>query len=360
MIRKNFPVSFLCRYYNVFQAQLYFTCRHVLPNYNLAKTKNYMIKFKNLIKNKKLQLSVLVGLIFLFFIFLGFLAPMGKGSDKMITIEKGWGSGEVGQELKDNGLIRSKWLFVLYVWVKGYNNHLQAGEYALNPKMSLFEVSRIIADGKITPNIVKVTIPEGWNIKQINERLVSLGVISADDIIPQNEEGYLFPDTYYFYKNSSAQDVIKKMYDNLQSKLTNEIKEEMKTQDRSIDEILTMASILEKEVKSDEDRAIVSGIFWQRIADGMPLQADITIAYILGVDKSQYSYEETRIDSPYNTYLYRGLPPTPINNPGLSAIKAAIYPKFTDYVYFLSAPDGTTIYAKTLDEHNANKAKYLQ
>ena len=150
------------------------------------------------------------------------------------------------------------------------------------------------------------------------------------------------------------------MKDNLESKISEEMKAEMKRQNKTLDEILIMASILEKEVKSDEDRAIVSGIFWERMANGIPLQADITIAYILGVDKWRYTYADTRIESPYNTYLYRDLPPTPIDNPGLSAIKAAIYPQYTDYVYFLSAPDGRTIYAKTLDEHNANKAKYLK
>jgi UPF0755 protein len=120
-----------------------------------------------------------------------------------------------------------------------------------------------------------------------------------------------------------------------------------------------MASILEKEVVSDEDRAIVSGIFWKRIELEIPLQADITIAYILGVDKWKYSSEDIKVKSPYNTYTNLGLPPTPIDNPGLSAINAALNPKQTDYLYFLSAPDGTTIYAKTLEEHNTNKVKYL-
>ena len=133
-----------------------------------------MSKFTKAIKNKKFLLAVFTGLIFLFFVFMGFFAPVNRGSEKIIKIEKGWGSGEVAQELKDNGLIKSKWLFVFYVWARGYNRHLQAGEYALSPKMSPFEISNIIAKGEIALNVVKATIPEGWTVKQINERLMSL------------------------------------------------------------------------------------------------------------------------------------------------------------------------------------------
>jgi UPF0755 protein len=122
-----------------------------------------------------------------------------------------------------------------------------------------------------------------------------------------------------------------------------------------------MASILEKEVKSDEDRKIVAGIFWKRLENNYPLESCATIAYILGKEKKQYSYEDTRVKSPYNTYINLGLPPTPINNPGLSAINAALNPKQTDYNFFLTDPViGTTIFSKTLAEHNTNKAKYLK
>jgi len=121
-----------------------------------------------------------------------------------------------------------------------------------------------------------------------------------------------------------------------------------------------MASIIEKEVKSEEDRAIVSGIFWKRIENKYPLESCATIAYVLGVDKKQYSYDDTRTASPYNTYIHTGLPPAPINNPGISAIKAALNPEYTDYNFFLSAPDGTTIFSKTFEEHQNNKARYLK
>lgn len=134
---------------------------------------------------------------------------------------------------------------------------------------------------------------------------------------------------------------------------------EIEKREKTIYEIVTMASILEKEVKTPEDMKIVSGIFWKRIDQGRPLQSCATIAYVLGREKKQYSYEDTRTPSPYNTYINKGLPPGPINNPGMNSILAAVYPKETDYNYFLTDPEtGKTIFSKTLEEHEENKVKY--
>lgn len=305
-------------------------------------------KLIKLFENRKIAI-MLFAVIFILIIAFGLTQTKCPGSDKIVTITKGLGSDETAQVLKDNGIIKSKWGFVFYLWIKGYVNHIQAGEYLLNSKMGMSQVAKIIVNGEVNENYIKITIPEGWDIKKIEARLKENNVIDKNAKISIDNEGYLFPDTYYFYKDSSLDVVIKKMRDNFISKAGKDVKYD----------ILKMASILEREVVSDEDRAIVSGIFWKRIEIGMPLQADITIAYALGIDKWKYSYEETKIKSPYNTYTNLGLPPTPICNPGLSAINAALNPKQTDYLYFLSAPDGTTIYSKTLEEHNANKAKYL-
>jgi UPF0755 protein len=306
-------------------------------------------KIWNLIIEKKIIL-IIFAIIFILAIVFGLISSRCTGVEKLVKIEKGMGSDETAQKLKDEEIIKSKWLFVFYAWMKGYGNHLQAGEYLLNSKMGIPKVAKIIANGEVNENYVKVTIPEGWDIQKIEARLKENNVINKDAKISIENEGYLFPDTYYFYKNSSLDTVIKKMQDNFNQKVGRDTKYD----------ILKMASILEKEVKSDEDRAIVSGIFWKRIKNNIALQSCATIAYILGVEKKQYSYEDTRIKSAYNTYINLGLPPTPINNPGLSAINAALFPKQTDYMYFLSASDGTTIYSKTFEEHNANKAKYLK
>jgi len=154
-------------------------------------------------------------------------------------------------------------------------------------------------------------------------------------------------------------DVINRLLLNFDEKLTEKMREDIKNKNKTIYEIVIMASILEKEVQTAEDMKIASGIFWDRLEIGQPLQSCATIAYILGKEKKQYSYEDTRTPSPYNTYINRGLPPGPINNPGLTAISAAIYPTETDYNYFLTDPaTGKTIFSRTIEEHEANKMKY--
>ena len=174
-------------------------------------------------------------------------------------------------------------------------------------------------------------------------------------------EGYLFPDTYEIVKGENAEEFIKIMLQNFDKKLTDDLEQEIKNKNKSIFEIITMASLLEKEVKTHEDKRIVAGIFWKRIETRIPLQSCATIAYIKGENQWQYSYEDTRIKSPYNTYLNLGLPLGPISNPGIDSIEAAIYPKETEYNYFLTNPKtGKTIFSKTYKEHNINKEKYLK
>jgi uncharacterized YceG family protein len=164
---------------------------------------------------------------------------------------------------------------------------------------------------------------------------------------------------YFFSKKLTSEEIVKKMLNNFDSQLTLELRDEIAKQGKSLEEVVTMASIIEKEVISEKDRKIASGIFWDRIKNGQPLQSCATISYVLGTNKKQYTFEDTRIQSPYNTYLNQGLPPGPICNPGISAIRAAIYPTNTDYNYFLSDPEtGNTVFSKTIEEHNSNKVKY--
>ena len=309
----------------------------------------------NLLLNRKF-IIVFFAAIFVLLLVLQLAIPKCKGEEKLIKIEKGLGSGEVAQKLKDEGIIKSKWIFVLYVWIKGYSSHLQAGEYLLDSQMSIPKIARTIAKGEVAPNYVKVTIPEGWTNKQIEERLIVSGVLKTGEKLPKELEGYLFPDTYYFEKESTIDVVVKKMQDNFTEKTKS-----LDLHGRNIYDVLKMASILEREVISDEDRAIAAGIFWKRLENNYPLESCATIAYILGIEKWRYTYEDTRIKSPYNTYINVGLPPTPINNPGLSSIIATLNPTKTDYNFFLTDPEtGNTIFSKTLEEHNANKVKYLE
>ncbi len=311
--------------------------------------------------------------------------PLDKnGSDVDFTITSGEGVNQISSNLKEANLINSDFYFKIYVWRQGLEKNFQAGDYILNPNMTMKEIVKILTLGDAIDKEKTITIIEGWDIREINDYLVKEGIIKEQvfsDICnnpknykllvtnyeffngkPKNAslEGYLFPDTYRIFKDSTAEDIVQKMLNNFDNKLTQGMRDDIQKQGKSIYEIVTMASILEKEVRSFEDMKIVSGIFWDRIKNSQRLESCATLAYALGVNKDQYTVEDTNIDSPYNTYRNDGLPPGPICNPGLNAIKAAIYPTYTDYNYFLTDPEtGQTIYAVTYEQHLRNKAKYL-
>ena len=298
-----------------------------------------------------------------------------------VKIEKGDSIWDIGKKLKNKKIIKNQLGFVFEVYTKGKQKKLKAGEYLISSNLNISEIIRIISNGNTIAenNQKKITFPEGWSDKQMAERLSNNG-FSGDEFLKlannpkyflkkhnnydflkeipdgKNLEGFLFPDTYLFANKSDAETIIEKMLNNFSQKLSEDLRKEIERQNKTIYEIITMASILEKEVKSSNDKKIVSGIFWKRMKNGQAFQSCATLAYILGENKKQYSYKDTKIESPYNTYLYPGLPPGPISNPGLDSILAAIYPIKTDYNYFLNNPEtGKTVFSKTLTEHNINK-----
>lgn len=295
-------------------------------------------------------------------------------TEKTISISKGENVSEIISDFKEKKIIASGWQFYYYLKVSGLSKKILPGEYELSGKMTIPEITAILTTEK--KREIKITFPEGFDSRKMAERLSENGLpgeeflklISAPAEIvsryaflekAKNLEGYLFPDTYLFFPNSSAEKIILKMLDNFDEKLSPELREEIIKQKKTIREVVTMASVIEKEVSNPEDRKIVSGIFWNRIAVGQPLQSCATLAYILGVNKKQYTYQDTRINSPYNTYIHQGLPPGPIANPGLKTIEAAVYPRDSSYNYFLSDPEtGKTVFSRSLEEHNANKIKY--
>lgn len=301
--------------------------------------------------------------------------PLNPLSDEKIIlkVEKGDSAKTIAENLVKSGLIKKPFTFRLYVFLALSQYALKSGEYELNSKMSIREIADTIVLGGV--NEVLIVIPEGFNLKQIEDRLVDAKLVKPKEIqnfkftnnIPPilldkpniaSLEGYLFPDTYRFFKDASLSDVVGKMIANLDKKLEPDLKTAIKNSSHNTYEILTMASLIEEEVKSDVDREIVSGILWKRLKAKIPLQVDATLVYITG---RQVIFEaDKKINSPYNTYYYRGLPKGPIASPGLSAIKAAIYPANSLYWYYLSAKDGQTIFSKTLEEHNHNRAIYLK
>lgn len=319
--------------------------------------------------NRKKFIIFCSGIIFLilfligiaFFAYYQIKTPLiQEGQETLFIIEKGQGLKEIAANLEETGLIRNKNWFMAYIFYRGWAAQLQAGEYSLNPSWNISQIAQKIVKGEIISFEVLITIPEGFTLKQIDARLAKAGLIKSGELASKTElEGYLFPDTYQFNKDTELEEIIEIMRENFNTKLDEELKQEIAKQGKTIDQIIIMASLLEKEVPLYEDRQIVAGIFWKRIATNYPLQSCATIAYVLKVDKWIYSIEDTEINSPYNTYQNIGLPPGSISNPGLLAIRAAVYYKKSDYNFFLSKPDGETVFSKTFEEHKENKAKYL-
>lgn len=298
--------------------------------------------------------------------------------DTQFTIQKGENLDQISQRLSAENIIKSNFFFKLYLKLNNQQNQIKAGEYLISPGMNIKEISELLIKGDTISRERDIKIIEGWNIKDINNYLVKNSIVQGDDFIsaannnyeawnflgdkPQKAdlEGYLFPDTYRIYIDAGAEEIIQKMLANFDQKIDQQMRDDILRQNKTIYEILTMASIVEKEVRIESDMKTVAGIFWNRISNGHPLESCATLAYILGINKPQYSLEDTKIDNPYNTYQNFGLPPGPICNPGISAIKAAIYPQETDYYYFLNRPDtGETIFSRNYNEHLRNKAKYL-
>ena len=304
-------------------------------------------------------------------------------------INKGDGSTEVGKNLAKNNFIKSKYYFWYYVWRTKTDTQLQAGTYSLAKNMTIPQMVEKFSKGKIKSDIVKLTIPEGLNndkiidlvkekkpeIAQEFQELVKCKCLAEDscgcnkfgnkyDFIKKisvglDLEGYLFPDTYFISKKETGTTLVSKFLNNFNKKVSQDIRDEIRSEGKTLEEVLSLASIVEREVKLDKDRPIVAGIFWKRLEIGMPLGSDATLSYILKTNKVKYDSKDLEVDSPYNTYKNAGLPPGPICNPGLEAILATIHPVETDYLYFLNdANTGETIFSKTNNEHNSNKAEH--
>ena len=302
------------------------------------------------------------------------LALMKPSSDLSVKIEKGSTVGRIARELKDAGLIEYRWAFVLFAKVTGNADSFQYGTYVLNTDMDYLELVTNLQKTASFRATVTVMIPEGAELREIIATLDEKNVCTAEELwdavenhpfdydflqnLPEREnrlEGYLFPDTYEFFEQSDAVTVLTKFLDNFEVKFSQELRDRAQEIGMSIDEVVTLASIIEREAASDEDRATVSSVFHNRLnSTQYPLlQSCATVQYVLQERKPVLTYDDIKIDSPYNTYLYEGLPIGPIASPGLASIRAALYPETTDYYFFVVTADGTHIFSKTLAEHNA-------
>ena len=307
-------------------------------------------------------------------------APLSDDKTEVeFNIQPGWSVNQISQELFNQQLIRNQFYFEVYVWLNRLEKNFQSGAHQLSPSMNIKAVVQHLIKGGGQENII--TIIEGWNNQQIADYLADNQIVDVIDFLALADhrlaftdqytfltdkpntaglEGYLFPDTYRLFKNATAEEIIKKMLDNFNYKVAEDLRLKIKSQNKTVFDVIILASIIEKEVRNLEDMKMVADIFYKRLKAGMALQSDATVNYVTGKSLVQPTFADIEIDNPYNTYRYRGLPPSPISNPGLNAIMAAIEPTSNDYYYFLTAENtGEVIYLKTYEEHLRNKAKYL-
>lgn len=317
------------------------------------------------------------------FIYLSSAAQYSHGisrEEQRFEVKQGEDVFNLSKRLEASGLIASRYAFLWHLAREGKTHRLVAGTYGLSGDLSITEIAFLVTEGKVIPRDTRVTFPEGWNAKKMAERLTANGLPGTaflalaekpkpewrkrfdflmDTPVNASLEGFLFPDTYFFYPQASAEDIIEKMLANFGKKIDPAFRAAAKEKKQTLYGIVTLASIVENEVKSETDRKMVADLFLRRISVGQALQSCATLQYILGVDRTQYSYEETRTESPYNTYIHPGLPPGPIGNPGIISLKAALFPESNPYFYFLSDPStGKTIFSVTYEEHLQNKNLY--
>ena len=299
-----------------------------------------------------------------------------EAAPQNFLILKGSSATQIANKLKKEELIRSSLAFKFYVQLTGRAKKIQAGEYSLKPSENLFLIVEELLKG---PQEVWVTIPEGLRREEIAEKFVD-GLLKKDKeaevfrseflSLTKNKEGYLFPDTYLFPKTATATNIVNVLESTFDKRIVR-YEDDIAGSDLTSNQIVTLASLIERETITNEERPIVAGILIKRAEADWPLQVDATVQYALASAKCRnqttdcdwwprpLSKDDIGISSPLNTYKYPGFPPSPISNPGLSSLSAAIFPEESDYWFYLHDSKGEIHYAETIEEHNRNVSKYL-
>lgn len=293
----------------------------------------------------------------------------------VITIPRGATTTSIGSILMENDLIRSEIIFKLTSKELEADGNMKAGDFKLSKSMNMTEIINKLVSGDVYLDTFTFTIPEGFEIRQIIDRLEAEGFINREvfmnelqngvfsykfmDMLDNRDEleGYLFPDTYEMKVGSTEYDIINKMLSRFDQIFKDEYYQRLEELGLSMNELITLASIIEREARAKEEFPLVSSVFHNRIQKGMLLQSCATVQYVLGERKERLTYADIEIDSPFNTYMNAGLPPAPIASPGVLAIESALYPEETDYLFFVVKKDGngTHVFSRTLDEHNKAK-----
>jgi len=319
-----------------------------------------------------------------------FSAPAQYADKVTFEIEKGESVSLVAEKLEEKHIIRSAWFFKKYLSFRKLDTEIREGEFVVESPITLARVINILANP--TQAETTVTILPGWDLREIADYFEKQGIASSTDflavvgksaynykvereIAPVVEgdwkimadkpnfvsyDGYLAPDTYRIFKNATVTEIVQKLIDERENQFTDQMYADIAKSGHSVFEVLTMASILEREVRDSKDRKLVSDLFWRRYDQNWALQADSTVHYAVGKNGTVFTTAEDRDSlSPWNTYRYPGLPIGPISTPSLDSIMASIYPQSNEYWYFLTDKDGVVRYGKTLEEHNLNRQKYL-
>lgn len=350
----------------------------------------FMMKFKDFLKSfvspicNPIRFGILVLLLGSIWIgirvslgWLGYPVCASPSQAKIVTIniKKGATFGEIGKTLAQNKVIKSGKLFVYYGRLTGQDKKMQAGVYRVSNTWTMQEIMDCVSSGKTAT--IRVTIPEGYNVKQIDDLLVQKGIVNRDLFQKavsanysysflkntqvsglQRLEGFLFPATYELRPGMTEEEIVNLMLQSFQGAFTPELKERAEKMGFTTQEVVTLASLVEREAKLKQERPMVAAVFLNRLQVGMPLQSCATVQYVLGKQKEVLSNRDLQNPSPYNTYLHAGLPPGPIANPGIASIKAVLYPADVDYLYFVAKGDGSHHFSKTFGEHQTAARRY--
>ncbi|HHV38177.1 MAG TPA: endolytic transglycosylase MltG [Tepidimicrobium sp.] len=297
-----------------------------------------------------------------------------------VEIPAGSSSKRIASILKDEGLIKSELIFYIQIKKEGVAANLKAGMYSLDTGMDMNDIIKALTQGGRNKNVLNITIPEGYEMRQIADKLSKKGIVDKDKFLKlasnkehfeddypflkhldddHGLEGYLFPSTYEFHMDSTEDEVIRKMLDKFEEIYAEHIEENIDNMDLSLNELIILASIVEKEAKVDSERPMIAGVLYNRLDMDMLLQVDATVQYALEDRKERLLYKDLEVESPYNTYIHKGLPPTPIASPGEKSIIATMNPSDVDYLYYVLKKDNTGehIFTKTYEEHLKAQSK---
>lgn len=340
-----------------------FIVAHYFPKYS---------KLLSVAKKHAFSLKKLLSLICLFLFVCVFVAigstryllsavdPSSTSSERFI-ISKGESVGSVANKLRNQGFIRSSLAFKLYVRASSLTNKIQAGDHLVSPSQSLPEIAHSLTSGQ---SDVWITIPEGLRNEEIQEIIESKLGMNRAELAPlmSGKQGFFYPDTYLVPLSATPTELLSYLENNYNSKLA-PLRDDIATTSLTEEEVVVLASIIERETLGDEEKPIVAGILLKRMSSGWALETDATIQYIVGTEEEWWpvpTLADRLIPSPYNTYLNSGLPPTPISNPAIASIRSVIFPEHSDYWFYLHDRSGNIHYARTLDEHNDNINKYIR